>query len=63
MTEQFEVTIGVIVRAESFEEALEIAENSVGADATVMTVQIADRSLLTNARAREAANSSKDVQS
>jgi ABC-type lipopolysaccharide export system ATPase subunit len=54
MSEQYEVTIGVIVTAENVEEALEIAEQSVGDNAAVMTVQIADRSLLTNARKREA---------
>jgi hypothetical protein len=54
MSEQYEVTIGVIVTAENAEEALEIAEQSVNDSATVMTVQIADRSLLTNARNREA---------
>ena len=52
--QQFEVTIGVIVSAPSAEDALDVAEQSVGSDATVMTVQIADRSLLGAAKAREA---------
>lgn len=50
----FEVTIGVVVEADNIEDALEIAEQSVGDDATVMTIQIADRSLLGPARRREA---------
>ena len=56
MTEKttFEITIGVVVEAEDLEEAFEIAEQSVGKDATVMTLQLADRSLLGPARKREA---------
>ncbi len=52
---QFEVTIGVVITASDVEEALEIAEQSVGDNATVMTLQVADRSLLAPAKARETA--------
>lgn len=55
----YEVTIGVIVDAENADDALDIAEHSVGPEATVMTVQLADRLLLGPARARSLLNEGK----